>query len=118
MDAGNLFTSKAKYRVLGVLSRRNTPIHLRELTELAQIHLRSCQLAVQSFLEMKLLIKERELNRVTFMLNDRHPMASTLRHYFQEESLRHVEKRSQEERVPVDLLERIHELRMLSWNNE
>ena len=66
MRLSTLFTSKAKVSVLGILSRRTAPIHLRELAREAEMGVRSIQLAVESLVELGVLKASSEKNRKLF----------------------------------------------------
>lgn len=115
MDPGDLFSSKAKYRILQILSTRSSPIHLRGISEAAGIAIRSAQLAVEDLVSKKVINKKREGNRTLLTLNPRSGYAKLLRTHFRNVSNASIERQAKKWRDSKELLNRIHELRMLSW---
>ena len=90
-------------------------MHLRALAELAEVQLRSAQLAVSQLVKEKVLTREAKGNRVYFSLNQSSLFCPDLSAHFQAEKSRELQARAKLTNAPAALLERIHQLRMLSW---
>lgn len=116
MEISELFTSSAKYKILGVLSSRRSPIHLRAIAEISGVQIRSAQLAIRSLNDDKILRMTREGNRTLYTLNQKSELCLPLREHFSDEQARILAKRAKSYPPVGQLLERIHELRMLTWN--
>ena len=115
MEMSRLFSSAARYRILRTLSRRLTPIHLRALADLSDIPLRSAQLAAAALVRLDVIAESREGNRCMFVLNPRSGFADRLRRFFKDELQQEISMRAQKYHDAAEILERVHELRMLSW---
>jgi hypothetical protein len=115
MELSHLFSSASKYRILRTLSIRNTPIHLRGLVELADVQLRSAQIAVEKLIRDAIVTKTKQKNRSMLSLNPHSQYATQLRAHFKAEEERRNAARALQYKNVSELLERIHELRMLSW---
>jgi hypothetical protein len=72
------FSSEAKFRILDVLSSQTTPIPLRHISYLAELPVRSVELALKSLSTEKLVLKEKRARYVLFGLNRSHPAAETI----------------------------------------
>ena len=115
MEMSRLFSSSSKYRILRTLSRRFTPIHMRALADLAEVQIRAAQLAVAGLLKDGVVVKSRQANRCMYTLDPRSQFVDHLRRYFKGEQERQTSMRAQQYRDWGGVLERVHELRMLSW---
>lgn len=116
MDLSHLFSSSSKYRILQALSARSTPLHLRALAEVANVQLRSAQLAVAALLKEKVVTKVSQENRSMITLNLRSKYAEHLRSFFKMEQKRLIAARSETYNESQNILERIDELRALTWS--
>lgn len=94
MTLANLFTSKSKFQILSTLSTRATPIHLRALSELANVSLRSTQLAVAALEKLGAILRSLDGNRVSFRLNPTSIHYRELREFFSAINCREIEKRA------------------------
>ena len=118
MDLSYLFSSKSKYKILRVLCKRTLPIHLRALAELADIQVRSAQLALESLLKEEVITKTKEANRVNFFLNPYNNYTVYLCEHFADEEKRKISARAEKYTYTAKTLEKVHELRMLTWQVE
>ena len=115
MELSLLFTSSCKYRLLRALSNRDSPIHLRGLAELADVQLRSAQLAVGGLVKDGVIKKRRHGNRSELTLNSRSQYAGPLRQHFRAEQERGLTARAADYKDLTQILKQVDEIRLLSW---
>ncbi len=110
MSLADIFSSKSKFKIVAALSIRSTPIHLRALSELLGVPLRSVQLAVASLEELQVISRSSEMNQVSFVINRDNPYFSQLRELFLTSRNKEIEKRAQEYSIDRLLLSTVNEL--------
>ena len=115
MELSNLFSSASKYRILRTLCGRRSPIHLRALAELADVQLRSAQIAVKGLIREKVVTKTLAANRCMLALNPQNEYACHLRTHFKAEQERLIAARASRYENVSELFNRVHELRTLTW---
>ena len=75
---GDLFSSAAKTEILRALHHQPGPLSLRQLARLADIRVRSAELALDSLVNEKLVGRRRTQNRVFYAMDLSHPSAAVL----------------------------------------
>ena len=72
---GQIFSSAAKTEILRALHHQPDPLGLRPLARIADLHVRSAELALTDLVREKLIIRKRTPTRVYYALNRTHPSA-------------------------------------------
>lgn len=77
-----LFSSKAKIKILRALYSLSRPIALREIARLAGLPVYSVQYGLKQLLQEKILTKKNQKNRTLYSLNSTHLYFQTLAQLF------------------------------------
>ena len=98
----DFFASRSQFKVLELLCSRTTPIPLRHVAELTELHVHSVENALKDLLGKKAVLKRRDRQYVVYSLNKTAPEASLISEIF---AL--IRKHKQQEVVPkaTDLLD-------------
>ena len=75
---GNLFNSAAKTEILRALHHQPEAVGLRHLARIADVHVRSAELALADLVRMRLVTRRRRSHRVFYALKRTHPDAVLL----------------------------------------
>jgi len=81
-DFSNLFSSRAKFKVLRLLLQYSQPIPLRTIADLIELPIRSVVLALEDFLKQKLVFDSRKANSRLFQIDRNHPLYGELKDIF------------------------------------
>ena len=116
IDCSDIFSSRSKYKILRILSLRSTAIHLRALSEITGLQVRSVQVALKGLEAKEVVTSTWEGNKKMYSINQMSLYESQLIRHFTEERDRRIETRSKELALPKSFLENIHQARMLTWS--
>ena len=75
---GHLFNSAAKTEILRTLHHQPDVVGLRQLARIADVHVRSAELALADLVSIKLVTRKRQSNRVFYAMKRTHPDAALL----------------------------------------
>jgi hypothetical protein len=78
----HLFSSAAKFEILGLLCQRSSPLPLRHISYLTGLPIRSTELAVASLRKQKVLRRKKVGKQVLVSFNDLHESALLLSEIF------------------------------------
>ena len=78
----NLFTGRASFKVLELLSLRTEPVRLRTLTELSGMYVHSIELALTFLQRRKVVVRTKKQSHPVYSLNWKHPQAPLLKKIF------------------------------------
>jgi hypothetical protein len=73
-----LFSSAAKFEILGLLCQRSSPLPLRHISYLTGLPIRSTELAVASLCKQKVVRRQKAGRQVLLSFNDQHESALLL----------------------------------------
>jgi hypothetical protein len=82
MEISQLFSSKARFQVLQVLSLVEWPVSLRTLERLTGLPIRSVKLATLDLVKKKILFQKKQKNSILFSLNRDHFFMDVLKEIF------------------------------------
>lgn len=94
MNISNIFSSKAKVQVLGVLSQDSTPLRTRTIERRAGLPIRSVQLALDSLVNLDLVHRQTLQKYPTYKLNTSHISCKLIRKIFKAVEIDQVSQRS------------------------
>ncbi len=77
-----VLSSAAKFKVVGLLCERSSPLPLRHVSYLTGLPVRSVELAVASLYKQEVVRRRRSSRQVQFSINDQHPLTPLLREIF------------------------------------
>lgn len=92
----DVFSSRAKFRVLRLLANFKRPSYIREISCLTKTPPRSIQLAAHELTRIKVLRKFKSKNRIYFQLNQEFLYHNTLSDFFSYQVQRELEDRSKQ----------------------
>lgn len=93
-DVSDIFSSRARYLTLQTLALRAMPCHLRLLSALTGLHIRSIELTLQELRRQRLVVFKKRMNRLDIELNPKHAQVDFLRKLFRFIQLEKIQSES------------------------
>lgn len=78
----NIFSSAAKFEILGLLCQRSSPLPLRHIAYLTGLPIRSTEMAVENLCKEEIVHRKKSGKLVLHIFNVHHPLAPLLQELF------------------------------------
>lgn len=96
LDLSKYLSSKARYKILEVLSQQRTALPLRHIAEITDLPVHSVELALKGLVRQRIVRSKREKRFKCFELKSDQPDTVVLRDLFAFLQVKRMERRAQE----------------------